>query len=99
MQDENAPVNNFADFYIDIFSQQAPFSAWPVQHNHPPNLSRNPSIIGSNPAIQRQAVYEVIISFTGYTSLYGDNTKSAASERRSGCTEWASVWSRKMCLR
>lgn len=73
--DENARVNDFVDFIIDI--SQAAGAILDMAHAYISilqNLSRNPSVIG-NQAIQGQAVYEVIFSFTGYTTLFGDNTE------------------------
>ena len=72
--DENARVNDFVDFIIDI--SQATGAILDMAHAYITilqNLSRNPSIIGSNQGVQ--AVYEVIISFTGYITLYGGDTE------------------------
>jgi hypothetical protein len=71
--DENAPVNNFADFIIDL--SQATGAVLDMAHAYitiMQNLSRNPSIAAGG-SQGGQAVYEVIISFTGYLTLYGDN--------------------------
>ena len=70
--DENAPVNNFADFIVDL--SQATGAILDMAHAYitiMQNLSRNPSIAAGSQGAQ--AVYEVIISFTGYLTLYGDN--------------------------
>jgi hypothetical protein len=74
--DENVPVNNFADFIIDL--SQATGAILDMASAYITiiqNLSRNPSIIAGNQAIPGQAVYEVIFSFKGYTTLYGNNTE------------------------
>jgi hypothetical protein len=71
--DENAPVNNFADFIVDL--SQATGAILDMAHAYitiMQNLSRNPSIAPRR-SQGAQAVYEVMISFTGYLTLYGDN--------------------------
>ena len=88
--------NDFVDFIIDI--SQATGAILDMAHAYITilqNLSRNPSIIWlSDPSVQ--AVYEVIISFTGYITLYGDDTEAVRDpQKRYRCTERASIRSKK----
>ena len=74
--DENAPVNSFADLIIDI--SQATGAVLGMAHAYitiMQNLAQNPSILSGNQPTQEQGVYEVIISYSGYLSLFGDNTE------------------------
>jgi len=80
--DENAAVNNFADFIIDI--SQATGAIIDMAHAYitiMQNLARNPSIIGTNQPTQEQAIYEVIFSYSGYLTLYGNNPEECGIRR------------------
>ena len=71
--DEDAHVNSLANFKIDIKqAKKAIIDMASAYITIIQNIARNPSLLGVG---GNQAIYEVIISFTGYTSLFGENTE------------------------
>jgi hypothetical protein len=90
--DENAPVNNFADFIIEI--SEATGAILDMARAYitiMQNLARNPSILGGNQPTQEQGVYEVVISYEGYTSFAG--TAADCGIRKNGLVTLSGVLS------
>ena len=76
--DEGAPANNVANFLIRLNQAIGAIIGSGSANVTIQNITLNPSIIGVG---GNQAVYEVIISYTGYTSFFGDNTEECGIRR------------------
>ena len=80
-QDEDAPVNSLANFIIRINQATGAIIGMATAYIRIlQNIARDPSILGAGVS-GNDAVYEVKISFRGYTSFMGDNTDECGIRR------------------
>ena len=79
--DVEAPVNSMAGFAIQIaVARGAIIGMSKAYIQILQNIANDPSILGGGIG-GNQAIYEVIISYTGFTSLYGDQVEECGIRR------------------